>query len=299
MQKITLNLWFDTQAEEAANFYVSTFKNGNVGKVTRYGKTGAEVSGQLEGSVLTVEFELFGHQFIGLNGGPIFKFTPAISFMVNCATVDEVNEYWEKLIDGGTALMPLDAYPFNSRYGWVQDKYGLSWQILLAEQPIEQKIVPALMYIGANTGKAEEAINFYTAQFENSSIGEITRYSPGQAPDAESTIAHARFTLAGQHFAAMDSGRIHNFTFTEAVSLMVSCDTQEEIDRYWNALSAVPESEQCGWLKDTYGVSWQITPKILATMVADPDPVKAERAMQAMLQMKKLDIAKLEEAYRG
>lgn len=160
MQKITPCLWYDDKAEEAANFYVSIFKDGKLGKITHYDKASAAVSGKPEGSVLTVEFKLFGQNFIGLNGGPVFKFSPAVSFMV-------------------------------------------------------------------------------------------------------------------------------------------TCEDQAEVDEYWERLSAVPEAEQCGWLQDKYGVSWQIVPKILDELLTDPDPVKAGRAMKAMLAMKKLDVEELKKAHAG
>jgi predicted 3-demethylubiquinone-9 3-methyltransferase (glyoxalase superfamily) len=157
MQKIVPNLWFDSEAEEAANFYVSVFKNSKVKKVSYYPDTGQEITGKAAGTVMTVEFELDGQEFLALNGGPIFKFNEAISFIVNC-------------------------------------------------------------------------------------------------------------------------------------------ESQEEVDELWSKLSAVPESEQCGWLKDKYGVSWQIIPTALNELVNDPDPEKAKRAMNAMLKMKKIDIAELKRA---
>ena len=121
MQKITPCLWFDDKAEEAVNLYVSIFKSGKVGNATRYDKASAEASGRPEGSLLTVEFELFGQEFLALNGGPIFKFTEAVSFIVNCETQEEVDEYWNKLTaDGGN----------ESQCGWLKDKYGMSWQIV-------------------------------------------------------------------------------------------------------------------------------------------------------------------------
>jgi predicted 3-demethylubiquinone-9 3-methyltransferase (glyoxalase superfamily) len=120
MQKITPFLWFDDQAEEAANFYVSIFKNSKVGGIARYGEEAAKMSGRPKGSAMTVTFELDGQQFIALNGGPMFKFTEAISFLVNCETQAEVNELWEKLTAGGSP----------SRCGWLKDKYGVSWQIV-------------------------------------------------------------------------------------------------------------------------------------------------------------------------
>jgi predicted 3-demethylubiquinone-9 3-methyltransferase (glyoxalase superfamily) len=158
MQKITPCLWFDNQAEEAAKFYVSIFKNSKVGSVARYGEEGAKVSGRPKGTVMTVTFQLDGQEFMALNGGPMFKFTEAISFIVNCKTQQEVDEFWEKLSKGG-------------------------------------------------------------------------------------------------------------------------------------------EEGPCGWLKDKYGVSWQIVPSVLGEMMQDKDPEKSERVMKAMLQMKKLDIKSLEQAY--
>lgn len=120
MQKITPHLWYDDQAEEAANFYTSIFKNSKVGSVTRYDEAGAKVSGRPKGSVMAVAFELEGQQFIALNGGPQFKFTEAISFLVNCETQEEVDELWQKLTEGGE----------EGPCGWLKDKYGLSWQIV-------------------------------------------------------------------------------------------------------------------------------------------------------------------------
>jgi len=158
MQKITPFLWFDSQAEEAANFYVSVFNNSKVMSITHYGNEGTEITGQPAGSVMTVEFQIEGQNFVALNGGPAFKFTEAISFVVDC-------------------------------------------------------------------------------------------------------------------------------------------ETQEEVDELWNKLSAVPESEQCGWLKDKYGLSWQIIPRVLNELMNDPDPEKSGRVMNAMLQMKKIDIEGLKKAY--
>jgi predicted 3-demethylubiquinone-9 3-methyltransferase (glyoxalase superfamily) len=120
MQKITPCLWFDHNAEEAVNFYISIFKNSKIGSITRYGEEGAEVSGRPKGSVMTVTFQLDGQEFMALNGGPIFKFTEAISFIVNCKTQQEVDELWEKLSQGGE----------KGQCGWLKDKYGVSWQIV-------------------------------------------------------------------------------------------------------------------------------------------------------------------------
>lgn len=296
MQKISTCLWFDNEAEEAAKFYISVFENGKVGATARYDEAGAKVSGQPAGSVMTVEFEIEGQHFTALNGGPIFTFTPAISFSVHCKDAAEVNKLWENLIDGGKALMELGEYPFSKRYGWLSDKYGVSWQLNAA--PRAQKITPSLMFVQENAGKAEEAMKFYTSLFPNSKMEEVHHYEEGSSPvDPVTSISHAVFTLCGQDFIAMDSAHDHKFNFNEAVSLIVHCNTQEEIDTYWNALSAHKESEQCGWLKDKYGVSWQIVPTAMGKMMSDRDPAKGKRVMEVLLAMKKLDIKKLEEAY--
>jgi predicted 3-demethylubiquinone-9 3-methyltransferase (glyoxalase superfamily) len=162
IQPITPCLWFDAQAEEAATFYTTVFPNSRIGSVRRYGKEGFEIHGRPEGTAMTVEFEINGQPFVALNGGPLFKFTEAVSFQVFCETQADIDYYWEKLTQGGD-----------------------------------------------------------------------------------------------------------------------------------------PAAQQCGWLKDKYGVSWQVVPTVLATLVGDPDSAKSERAMKAMLQMKKLDIEELKRAYEG
>jgi predicted 3-demethylubiquinone-9 3-methyltransferase (glyoxalase superfamily) len=302
--KITTNLWFDNQAEEAAEFYTSVF-GGTTGKVVHYPDTGQEITGGTPGSVMTVEFEIADQGFVGLNGGPIFQFNPSISFMVNYdPSRDEnakemLNEAWNKLTEGGKVLMPLDSYPFSEHYGWVQDKFGASWQLILTDPTGEPRpfIIPSLLFVGDKVGKAEEAMRFYLSVFKDAKEGMVARYPARSEPDKEGTIMFADFMLENQWFAVMDSAQEHGFTFNEALSFIVNCDTQEEIDSYWEKLSAVPEAEQCGWLKDKYGVSWQITPAVLNKM--DDQSEGANRMMEAMLKMKKLDIAELERAYNG
>jgi len=174
--------------------------------------------------------------------------------------------------------MPFDQYPFSERYGWTTDRYGLSWQVMFASgREIKQKITPTLMFVGKQSGKAEPAINFYASVFRNAKMGDIFRYGVNEAPEEEGTVKYASFTLEGEHFAAMDSAREYNFTFNEAVSLMVNCDTQEEIDYYWGELSADPKAEACGWLKHKYGLSWQVFPRVLEQMVTDSDQKRVAR----------------------
>ncbi len=298
-QKIVPSLWFDNQAEEAAKLYTSLFKNSRIKESLRYSEAGRDIHRQEPGKLMTVDYELDGFKFTALNGGPEFKFNPSISFFANCESKEEVDALWDELSQDGSVLMPLGAYPFSDRYGWLADRYGLSWQIYLAWEPPATSITPSLMFVGDRAGQAEEAIGFYTSVFPGSEVGEAFHYTKDQEPDKEGTIAFGPFKLFGQDFTAMDSAQDHQFTFNEAISFIVNCKDQAEVDHYWNKLSAVPESEVCGWLKDKYGVSWQIVPTVLYDLLKDPDRASADRAMEAMLKMKKLDVAELKAAARG
>ena len=301
MQKITLNLWFNDQAEEAAQYYASAFADSKIGTIARYDQATAEISGRPAGSAMTVEFELAGQQFVGLNGGPIFQFNPSISLHCKCATTEETDELWDKLSADGQVLMPFGEYPFSERYGWCNDQFGVSWQVnYVGQGEIGQKITPVLMFVGDVCGQAENALDLYTSLFENASVPFLTRYGKDEAPDAQGTIKYASFILAGQEFGAMDSAHEHHFAFNEATSLIVDCQDQEEVDYFWDKLTADGgEESMCGWLKDKFGVSWQIVPRALYELIGGEDKEKASRATQAMLQMKKIDISKLEEAYAG
>lgn len=299
-QKITPHLWFDNQAKEASQFYVSVFgENSGITNTTRYSEEGQEIHGRPAGSIMTVEFELAGYKFIGLNGGPHFKFTPAISFFVVSESEAEVEKLWQQLSEGGTTLMELDKYEWSEKYGWVQDKYGLTWQISLGKlEDVGQKITPSLMYVSEN-GRAEEAVNFYTSVFEDSDIIGMLRYGAGQ-DQPEDAVMHSQFRLNGEVFMAMDSAPEHaDFTFNEALSLHINCESQEEIDYFWENFSADTKAEQCGWLKDKFGVSWQVVPSVLDKMLQDKDEEKVRRVTHAFLRMKKLDIKALKEAYNG
>lgn len=153
-----------------------------------------------------------------------------------------------------------------------------------------QKITPFLWF----DGKAEEAMNFYTSIFKNSKTGSITRYGEG-APVPAGAIISASFQLDGQDFIALNGGPM--FTFSPAISLFVNCETQEEVDELWEKLSEGGEKQRCGWLKDKYGVSWQIIPSALGEMLQDKDAEKSKKVMKAMLQMDKIDIKSLKQAY--
>jgi predicted 3-demethylubiquinone-9 3-methyltransferase (glyoxalase superfamily) len=300
MQKITPHLWFDNEAREAAEFYTSLFPNSKVTNITTLHDTPS-------GDSDIVSFELAGQSFMAISAGPLFKFNPSVSFFVNFDPSrdqdarNNLDALWEKLSEGGMALMPLDKYPFSERFGWVQDKYGLSWQLILSDPDGEARpfIVPSLMFVGEVAGRAEEAIHHYLSVFKNSRMGTIARYGPEQETDPEGTVMFADFMLDGQWFAAMDSAYTHQFAFNEAISFLVDCDTQEEINYYWERLSAVPEAEQCGWLKDQFGVSWQISSSALQEMLTNGTREQVDRVTQAFLPMKKLEVDELQKAYEG
>lgn len=291
MQKITPHLWFDKEAKEAANFYTSIFKDSEI-------KDTATLHNTPSGTVDLVTIVLAGQEFRLISAGPYFRFTPAVSFLVACDSKAQVDTLWAQLSTGGSALKELGEYPFSERYGWTQDKYGLSWQVMFMGEPeVKQEIIPTLMFVGAQCGKAEEAINFYSSVFRNAKVQHVLRYGKGQEPDQEGTIKHAGLTLEGEEFAVMDSARAQNFAFNEAISFMVHCETQKEIDYYWGKLSADPKAEQCGWLKDKFGLSWQIVPTVMDEMLKDKDTNKIVRVTEAFLKMQKFDIEKLKQAY--
>jgi predicted 3-demethylubiquinone-9 3-methyltransferase (glyoxalase superfamily) len=291
MQTITPHLWFDKEAKEAAKLYTSIFKDSKIKSQTTLHNTPS-------GSVDILTIELLGQEFMLISAGPLFKFTPAVSFLVACETKDEVDALWKELSTGGSALMELGEYPFSARYGWTMDRYGLSWQVMfMGDREIGQKITPTLMFVGEQCGRAEEAMNFYSSVFKNAKVSHILRYGENEEPDKAGTVKHAGIALNGESFAVMDSARAHNFTFNEAVSFIVHCNTQEEIDYFWSKLSADRKAEQCGWLKDKFGLSWQIVPTVMEEMLSTQDETKLARVTEAFLKMKKFDIAKLKEAY--
>jgi predicted 3-demethylubiquinone-9 3-methyltransferase (glyoxalase superfamily) len=290
MKNIITHLWFDTQAAEAAKFYCKVFGGSMKGDNT--------LKDTPSGDARLVSFSLPGLDFMAISAGQYFKINPSISFMVDCETVEEVDSLYNQLAEGGKPLMELGEYPFCKRYGWIKDKFGVSWQLLFAGVgQSKQKIRPSIMFIGENNGKAKEAITFYTSMFPKSEIKTLSPYGEGNPANKAENLSYAGFTLNGQYFAAMDGGTNHDFKLNEGISFVVTCENQIELDKYWEALSAVPESEQCGWLKDKFGVSWQIVPTAMSNMLSSRDKIAVKRVTQAFLKMKKFDIAELERVF--
>jgi len=290
MQKIVPHLWYDKEAKEAAMFYISLFEGSKFLNATVIENT-PSVDAEL------ISFELSGLEFQAISAGPYFKLNSSISLMVACESVEEVNTKWKALLEGGTELMPLGEYPFSKWYGWVQDRFGLSWQLMLMDDgQTGQKIIPNLLFSSDSCGKAEEAIKVYSEIFEDSEIGFISKYGEGEAVSSKSKVNYAAFQLGGFHLSAMDNAVDVDFNFNEAFSLIINCKDQNEIDYYWDKLSAIPEAEQCGWIKDKFGISWQIVPDNMDEVLFEGPKDENRRVAEALLKMKKIDLHALEKA---
>ena len=279
-------LWFNGDGKEAAVFYTEIFG----GTITT-------------DTPVVINLNLFDQQFMILNAGPQFEKNASVSFMILCETEEEVQKYWEKLAMDGIVLMELGEYPWSKKYGWVRDQFGVTWQIYLGEKQGDQKIVPTLMFIHENNGKAQKAMNLYTSIFPNSKISGILKYGEGvgnETHEIPENIQHAAFELDGYTFFCMDNSYDHQFDFNEGISMVVMTDDQEETDHLWNSLIANGGRESmCGWLKDPFGVSWQIVPKKLLELMNGSDREKGTKVMNAMMQMNKIVIEDLENAYNS
>jgi predicted 3-demethylubiquinone-9 3-methyltransferase (glyoxalase superfamily) len=271
-------LWFDGNARDAADFYARVFTDART----------------LSDNGLTVELRVGDLDFLLLNGGPNFKINPSISFFYACRSAAEIDGLWSSLSEGGSALMELGEYPFARRYGWVADRYGVNWQLILRDGEPKQRVMPSLMFTGAACGRAEEAAKLYASVFEDAEIGNLSRYGPGMEHDREGKLNYGELRLGGRWLTVMDSGFPHEFAFSEGVSLIVNCEDQAEVDRFWSRLSEGGSEGRCGWLKDRFGLSWQVVPRILGKLMSDP--ARAGRVVDAFMKMGKLIIADLEKA---
>ena len=277
--KIYPCLWFDGQAQEAAEFYCSIFGNSKITVDTP----------------MVVNFELEGKKFMGLNGGPMFKMNPAISAFVTCTSDAEIENLANKLSEEGSFLMPLDKYPWSEKYAWIKDKFGFTWQLMKGEiPPGGNKIITSFLFSNEQFGKARKAIEIYTNLLPDSEIHHQELYAADEN-QPEGNLKFGHFTLCGELFSAMDGPGDHQCAFNEGVSIVVECETQDEIDRYWNKLTSDGGAESmCGWLKDPYGVSWQIIPSNIGQLMSDPE--RGQRVMAEVMKMRKLDIAVMENA---
>ncbi len=266
-------LWFDSNAKEAANFYCSVFNDAKI----------------LQDTPIVTTFEINGVKFMALNGGPKYQVSPAVSYYVYCGSDTEITRLYNTLSESGKIMMPLDKYDWSPKYAWVADKFGVNWQLDIKDNT-GQHIVPCLLFANEKNARVKEALTHYTAVFENSQILVEAPYPPGSGLP-EGSLLFTQFKLRDFTFNAMSSTGKHDFDFTFGNSFVVECDTQEQIDHYWNKLTEGGEESMCGWLKDKFGVAWQIVPTVLSQLMNDPE--KAPKVTQAFLQMKKFDIAAL------
>ena len=280
-QVITPAIWCDGTADEAAQFYADVFRD-------------ASIAEQAPGIAATVS--IHGFRLSLINGGNQYAPNPSISCILNFDPLlfggeeqarTYLDELYKRLSTGGV-LMELGEYPFSPRYAWVRDRFGMTWQLMLTDPDGDPRpfIIPSFMFGGTNHAHAEEAKDAWIALFDNARRGALYRYEEGGPLDA-GTVMFTDFTLRGTWMAATDSGTFHDFTFTPGVSMIVSCRDQEEIDRYWAGLSAVPEAERCGWCVDRWGVSWQVVPHNIAELMADA------ATRDKILHMGKIDLTKL------
>lgn len=292
-------VWLDDEAEEAAAFYTDLFPDSEVRTISRYPEGMDNPSGKPRGSVLTVDLDLAGSRLTLLNGGPHFEPNPSVSFFVHLADPAEVDRLAASLGEGGAFLMPLDTYPWSERYAWVQDRFGVSWQLMATpEAATLGTIAPALLFHGANQGRAEEALGLYAKAFPGGTIELLDPYGEGEDGPA-GTLRYGRAVLADTRLVAMDSPIGHEFAFNEALSLQILCKDQAQVDHFWEALSEGGEEGPCGWLKDRFGVSWQVVPIRFLELLEEGPGRGYDRAFAAMLEMGKLDLAALERAYEG
>lgn len=267
-------IWFDNQGKAAAELYCSLFPNS---KITSE-------------SPVVVTFELCGKKIMALNGGPMFQINPSVSLFITCGSKEEADRLWSELVQDGKVFIPIDTYPWSERYGWLQDRFGMTWQISSSGQKDgKYRILPSMLFVEDKFGRAEEAISFYSGIFEEASKLTMSKYPEGDA-NAGKTL-YSEFSLNGAEIVAMDGPGNHAYTFNEGVSLVIECDDQKEVDHYWNKLTVGGEESMCGWLKDKFGISWQVVPKILKQLMSDPE--KAPKVYESFRNMHKIEIDKL------
>lgn len=280
-------LWFNGDGKYAANFYCGLF-NGSISADTP----------------VVLNIELFGQKLMFLNAGPQFEKNASISFTILCESEEEVREYWTGLLTKGQILMELKESPWSKKYGWIRDHFGVTWQIILTEKRSDQKIVPTLMFMHQNNGKAETALEFYTSIFPNSKTGTILRYGDEVSYENQKVaeyIQQAYFQIDHYTLFCLDNSYDHPFDFNEGISMVVMTGDQKQTDHLWNSLlSNGGRESMCGWLKDQFGVSWQIVPKKLLELMNDFDqPQKAQKVVETMMGMQKIIITDLENAYNS
>lgn len=279
-------LWVDNQVEEMTVLYTKVFENGKPLKTLYFLE---DAHGKI-GDILTQSVQLANQEFILLNGGPEFKATPSISYMVTCTSETQLQVLWQELSEGGKLLMNLAIYPGVGQFGWLEDRFGISWQFSLDQSSSSQKITPCFMFSGEQYGNASRAVAEWIEVFQSGEI--LEHYS-----NEDSTTKLAKFTLHQQEFMAMDSAVDHDFTFSLANSFYVYCENQKEIDRLWTAITSKGTEMPCGWMGDRFGVAWQTVTRDMDTMLDRKNLTKALAVTQAVYGMMKIDSEELRRIY--
>ena len=263
-------LWFDNQARKAFEFYCSVFPNSIIH----------------EQNSTVVKATLANQDFIGINGGPYFLPNPAISFTVLCASRQEINILWQKLIVGGSSIIELGHYAWNAYYGWVQDQFGFTWQLQLGQsEQVQQQIIPNLLFCGIHQNQCSRALQYYQKIFPEFQRHQLLRYPSGEL---KGQIQSSSFTLNHLKFMAKDSPTHQIFDFNESISFVIPCKTQQEIDYYWNYFTKHGSESWCGWCKDVFGISWQIIPENISEILSS-----RPEALSALTRMKKIMLQEL------
>lgn len=275
--KIYPCIWLDKNGKEAAGYYKSIFPETHI----------------TEDNGLVQMLSINGQNLMLLSAGPQFKPNASISFLIASENEEETVRLFNELSADGIVLMPLDSYPFSTKYGWVRDKFGVTWQLYTGEKGnTDQYFIPTLMYVNQQNGRAKEAISLYTKIFPGSQTEGIMEYDGKE--DTKGNVQHAQFHIDHFTMGCMDSSINHQFNFDEGISLVVITADQQETDYYWNNLVKEGGKESmCGWLKDKFGVSWQIVPQKLMILMNQEDREKAKKVTDALMQMQKIDIDKL------
>lgn len=297
MPLIVPSIWFQGNAPEAIEFYAQAIGDLDVLNTQHYPTEDLpDFLEQFAGAVMSVDFTLWGRRLQAINAGDEFTPTPGISFLLNLDPAfrpdaeTKIDAVWAALAEGGEERMPLQEYPFAKKYGWLKDRYGVEWQLMLTDPDGEPRpcLIPWLMFSGDAQNRCSEALARYTELFPNSSITTTAPYGQPTGNATAEALMFADVALDGQCFAAADDGSGGNLPFSEGVSLAILCDSQEEIDHYVSGLSRVPESELCGWVKDEFGVSWQVQPANLAEILQRPGN------QQRLWGMKKIVLSEFE-----
>lgn len=289
MQTIIPHLWFDREALEAAQIYTSLFPDSHMDWTH-------DLTDTPSGDAVLVQFQLANLTLAAISAGPYFKLNESTSLMVHFQNKDELDRIFETLSEAGRVLMPLGEYPFNSYYVWFEDQFGLSWQFFYSpENSRAVQLEICLLFSQEQVGQARSFLEKAQAVFPNSQIGTVNHYQENEKQEAKALINYGELLLNQQRLVVMDHGFGGENSFNEAFSLMVYTDSQEETQRLYQQLSHVPESEQCGWVKDEFGISWQIVPRPLmdAYQILSKEEMKAVH--DPILTMKRLNYDEITE----